>query len=117
MTALTREPGDLPDDRSSVVGVCHRNDGSSGHRACRNLHFCCSSLSETKAVKTQGLSSQHVSGRAVLLIAKSAFAASPHLEMQRLAELAAGMTGAGTVRFAFTEQGTPRCAKRSNLVA
>lgn len=64
-------------------------------------------LSETKAVKPQGLSSQNVSGRAVLLIAKSAFAASPHLEMQRLAKLAAGVTGAGTVRVAFTEQGTP----------
>ncbi|CDZ72417.1 NADH:ubiquinone oxidoreductase 24 kD subunit [Neorhizobium galegae bv. orientalis] len=58
-------------------------------------------------MKTQGLSSQNVSGRAVLLIAKSAFAASPHLEMQRLAGLAAGMTEAGIVRFAFTEQGTP----------
>ncbi|WP_245289995.1 hypothetical protein [Neorhizobium galegae] len=58
-------------------------------------------------MKTQGLSSQNASGRAVLLIAKSAFAASRHLEMQRLAELAAGRTGAGIVRFAFTEQGTP----------
>lgn len=44
---------------------------------------------------------------AVLLIAKSAFAASPHQEMQRLAELAASLRPGSIVRFAFTEQGTP----------
>ncbi len=44
---------------------------------------------------------------AVLLLAKSAFAAAPHQDMQRLAALAEGLAGARTVRFAFTEQGTP----------
>lgn len=49
--------------------------------------------------------------RAILLIAKSAFAASPHLEMQRLAKkLAENLTVShpgDIVSFAFTEQGTP----------
>ena len=44
---------------------------------------------------------------AVLLVAKSAFAAAPHQDMQRLATLAGQLRGARTVRFAFTEQGTP----------
>jgi (2Fe-2S) ferredoxin len=47
------------------------------------------------------------SKRAILLIAKSAFAASPHLEMQRLAEQVATTQPGAVVRFAFTEQGTP----------
>lgn len=51
------------------------------------------------------------SRRAILLIAKSAFAASPHLEMQRLAEKMAehiALSHPGDiVQFAFTEQGTP----------
>lgn len=44
---------------------------------------------------------------AVLLLTKSAFAAAPHQDMQRLATLAEGITEARIVRFAFTEQGTP----------
>ncbi|MFN6984017.1 MAG: CbiX/SirB N-terminal domain-containing protein, partial [Rhizobium oryzihabitans] len=44
---------------------------------------------------------------AVLLVAKSAFAAAPHQDMQRLATLAGQLRGARTVRVAFTEQGTP----------
>lgn len=44
---------------------------------------------------------------AVLLVAKSAFAAAPHQDMQRLATLAGQLRGAQTVRIAFTEQGTP----------
>lgn len=48
-----------------------------------------------------------MSRRAILLIAKSAFAASPHLEMQRLADLVAAFQPGTAVRFAFTEQGTP----------
>ncbi|CVI58529.1 NAD(P)H-dependent oxidoreductase subunit E [Agrobacterium leguminum] len=44
---------------------------------------------------------------AVLLVAKSAFAAAPHQDMQRLAMQAEGLCGARTVRIAFTEQGTP----------
>ncbi len=45
--------------------------------------------------------------QAILLIAKSAFAAAPHLEMQRLAHLMAEQQPSKVVRFAFTEQGTP----------
>lgn len=45
--------------------------------------------------------------RAVLLIAKSAFAAAPHMEMQRLADLLSASRSGEIVRFAFTEQGTP----------
>lgn len=44
---------------------------------------------------------------AVLLVAKSAFAAAPHQDMQQLAMQADGLCGAQTVRIAFTEQGTP----------
>lgn len=45
--------------------------------------------------------------KAVLLLAKSAFAAGPHAQMQRLAAMVAGFDGVAIVRFAFTEQGTP----------
>lgn len=45
--------------------------------------------------------------QALLLIAKSAFAAAPHQEMQRLASLIAQGRPDAVVRFAFTEQGTP----------
>ncbi|WP_117190517.1 (2Fe-2S) ferredoxin domain-containing protein [Rhizobium terrae] len=45
--------------------------------------------------------------RAILLIAKSAFAAAPHLQMQRLADLVTAFQPGTVVRFAFTEQGTP----------
>ncbi|MDH7800805.1 MULTISPECIES: (2Fe-2S) ferredoxin domain-containing protein [unclassified Rhizobium] len=44
---------------------------------------------------------------AVLLVAKSAFAAAPHQDMRRLAALTGQLRGAKIVRFAFTEQGTP----------
>lgn len=44
---------------------------------------------------------------AVLLVAKSAFAAAPHKEMQRLAQLASALPGVAAVGFGFTEQGTP----------
>lgn len=44
---------------------------------------------------------------AVLLVAKSAFAAAPHQDMQRLALQAGRLCGAQTIRIAFTEQGTP----------
>ena len=45
--------------------------------------------------------------RHVLLVAKSAFAAAPHKEMQRLAELAANLPDVASASFSFTEQGTP----------
>jgi (2Fe-2S) ferredoxin len=46
--------------------------------------------------------------RAVVLLAKSAFAAAPMWEMHRLAERIQRQRGAGeTVVFAFSEQGTP----------
>ncbi|MCK8782274.1 NAD(P)H-dependent oxidoreductase subunit E [Rhizobium sp. NTR19] len=44
---------------------------------------------------------------AILLIAKSAFAASPHRAMQRMTDLVASSQSGTLVRFAFTEQGTP----------
>lgn len=45
--------------------------------------------------------------RAVLLIAKSAFAAAPHADMARLAGVMAEHRPDSVVRYAFTEQGTP----------
>ncbi|MBB6468971.1 (2Fe-2S) ferredoxin [Aminobacter lissarensis] len=45
--------------------------------------------------------------RAVMLVAKSAFAASPYKQMQRLADLAATLPGVDHASFGFTEQGTP----------
>lgn len=45
--------------------------------------------------------------RAVLLIAKSAFAAAPHADMARLAGVMAAHRPDAVVRYAFTEQGTP----------
>lgn len=51
--------------------------------------------------------SQPTGKSALLLVAKSAFAAAPHQDMQRLAALAEGLGDASVVRFAFTEQGTP----------
>lgn len=45
--------------------------------------------------------------RTVLLLAKSAFAAAPHQEMQRLAEMVRGFADVDHVAVAFTEQGTP----------
>lgn len=54
-------------------------------------------------------------GRSVLLlVAKSAFAAAPHQDMQRLATLVEGLGGASHVRFSFTEQGTP-CLREALL--
>ena len=75
----------------------------------RAVIFAASSLSEIEAVMTaqDNSSEPATSRRAILLIAKSAFAASPHLEMQRLADLVAAFQPGTTVRFAFTEQGTP----------
>ncbi|SMD17716.1 (2Fe-2S) ferredoxin domain-containing protein [Rhizobium sp. RU36D] len=45
--------------------------------------------------------------RAVLLIAKSAFAAAPHADMARIAGVTAEHRPDAVVRYAFTEQGTP----------
>lgn len=45
--------------------------------------------------------------RAVLLIAKSAFAAAPHADMARIAGIVAERQPNAVVRYAFTEQGTP----------
>lgn len=45
--------------------------------------------------------------RAVLLIAKSAFAAAPHADMARIAGVVAERQPDSVVRYAFTEQGTP----------
>jgi len=48
-----------------------------------------------------------VAGHAVLLVARYAFAAAPHREMQRLARMAALLPGVGHAAFCFAEQGTP----------
>lgn len=53
--------------------------------------------------------------RAVVLVAKSAFAAAPYWQMQRLADLAAALPGVDHARYGFTEQGTP--SLREALVA
>lgn len=45
--------------------------------------------------------------KAVLLIAKSAFAAAPHADMAHMADLMARHDPKAVVRYAFTEQGTP----------
>lgn len=44
---------------------------------------------------------------AVLLLAKAAFAAAPHAEMQAMAEQVASLEGVGQVQWAFSEQGQP----------
>jgi (2Fe-2S) ferredoxin len=62
---------------------------------------------ESEAVSKDIPSAGHPSRSAILLIAKSAFAAAPHQEMQRLAELAASLRPGALVGFAFTEQGKP----------
>lgn len=64
-------------------------------------------LFEIEAVSADNNFPGVASRRAILLIAKSAFAASPHLEMRRLADLVAAFQPGATLRFAFTEQGTP----------
>lgn len=46
-------------------------------------------------------------GRAVLLVARYAFAAAPHRDMQRLAHMASLLPGVGRAAFCFAEQGTP----------
>lgn len=46
-------------------------------------------------------------GRAVLLLARSAFAAAPHREMQRLTKMVALMPGVARATHGFSEQGAP----------
>ncbi|MFK4826113.1 (2Fe-2S) ferredoxin domain-containing protein [Paenochrobactrum sp. BZR 588] len=48
-----------------------------------------------------------VAQEAVILLAKSAFAAAPHQDMQRLAELAAVQYPQAHIIYAFSEQGRP----------
>lgn len=56
---------------------------------------------------TNALLNEGQGSRAILLLAKSAFAAAPHGEMARLAEMAAGFEGVTAVQYCFSEQGTP----------
>lgn len=71
-------------------------------------HFRCRPVNEATLTTEHPAPGQTPAPRrAVLLVAKSAFAAAPHQDMQRLALLAEGLGGADIVRFAFTEQGTP----------
>ncbi len=91
-----------------MVGVCHRNEGAFGLVPDRAVIFAASSqVIEIEAVGKDDNLTDTISRRAILLIAKSAFAASPHLEMQRLAHRVAVFHPGAKVRFAFTEQGTP----------
>jgi (2Fe-2S) ferredoxin len=46
-------------------------------------------------------------GRAVLLVARSAFAAAPHAEMRRIAAMAARMPGVAAALPCYSEQGQP----------
>lgn len=46
-------------------------------------------------------------GQAVLLVAKSAFAAAPYAEMQRLARMATRLPGVAQATSCFSEQGQP----------
>ena len=54
-------------------------------------------------------------GTAVLLVARSAFAAAPHAEMERIAVGLASHTGIGAVVACYSEQGTP--SLREALIA
>ena len=91
-----------------MVGVCHANDGRFRLAPERNRHFRCRPVNEaTLTTRTPATCKTSSAPRAVLLVAKSAFAAAPHQDMQRLAMLTGGVAGADIVRYAFTEQGTP----------
>jgi hypothetical protein len=46
-------------------------------------------------------------GKAVLLVAKSAFAAAPHAEMRRLAFMASLLPGVAKALACYSEQGQP----------
>jgi (2Fe-2S) ferredoxin len=50
---------------------------------------------------------QKGAGRAVLMVAKSAFAAAPHEEMRRLAAIASGVPNIATAISCYSEQGQP----------
>jgi len=58
-------------------------------------------------LRTIGIDTPAGERRAVLLVAKSAFAAAPHEEMRRIAELAALLSGVAHAAHCFSEQGTP----------
>ncbi|MGY6708466.1 MAG: (2Fe-2S) ferredoxin domain-containing protein [Rhizobiaceae bacterium] len=51
-------------------------------------------------------------GRAVLLVARSAFAAAPHRQMERIAARAQRLPGVSRAEFCFVEQGTPSLRER-----
>ncbi|MCG6115418.1 MAG: NAD(P)H-dependent oxidoreductase subunit E [Mesorhizobium sp.] len=50
--------------------------------------------------------------RALLLVARSAFAAAPHRQMERIAARAAKLPGVSRAGFCFVEQGTPSLLER-----
>ncbi|MDQ1195470.1 (2Fe-2S) ferredoxin domain-containing protein [Agrobacterium sp. SORGH_AS 787] len=62
---------------------------------------------EIQAVRSEQQHPDRPARRGILLIAKSAFAAAPHREMQRLAAQLGELCPEDVVSFAFTEQGTP----------
>lgn len=57
-------------------------------------------------------SSSPPAGRAVLLVARSAFAAAPHREMARIAARAGRLPDVARADFCFVEQGTPSLLER-----
>lgn len=54
-----------------------------------------------------GISESRRRGRAIVVLAKAAFAAAPHQEMARIADIVAAFAGVGRVISAFSEQGRP----------
>jgi hypothetical protein len=56
---------------------------------------------------TEVETAQSQARRAIVLVARSAFAAAPYRQMQQLCDLAAALPGVDHTSFGFTEQGTP----------
>lgn len=92
--------------RNSVVGVCHRNDGALWLKASVFIFAALPHVRDKAVMKDKGLPKDRPR-QAILLIAKSAFAAAPHMEMRRLAERVATAKPDFAAHYAFTEQGTP----------
>ena len=68
-------------------------------------------MQSTRTGKLDQASAGH-GGRAVLLVARSAFAAAPHREMAWIATRAGRLPGVDRADFCFIEQGTPSLLER-----
>lgn len=64
-----------------------------------------------EASRSEQGSARH-GGRAVLLVARSAFAAAPHRQMEQIAARAQRLPGVDRAEFCFVEQGTPSLLER-----